>query len=134
MRGRSGHTLVELVLVLVLLGILTSVAAPRLFGLRDIGRAEATRAEMMELRAAIAGGPGSYAWDVGALPPDLGALAENPGVPAWDRFDRTGWNGPYMSHAAGDYTTDAWDAPYHYDAGARTLSSTGGGDSIVVTF
>jgi prepilin-type N-terminal cleavage/methylation domain-containing protein len=144
-RGASGFTLIELTLVMVLLSILAVVAIPRVMDVRDEARREATRKEMMAIRQAIvgerglvAGGrrvDGGYEGDVGSPPPDLDALLTNPGVAAWNRFTRRGWRGPYISSAAGDYTTDAWGDFYLYDPVARTVTSTaGGGSPIIVDF
>lgn len=52
-RRRSGFTLVELVIVVLVLGIITAVAAPRMFDTANDARDSATRQSLAVLRNAI---------------------------------------------------------------------------------
>ena len=52
-RRRAGFTLVELVIVVLVLGIITAVAAPRMFDTAGDARDSATRQSLAVLRSAI---------------------------------------------------------------------------------
>lgn len=133
---RTGFTLIELVLVIVILGIIASVALRSMQPAMESAREQATQQEMRSLAYAIAGNPSlisdgvrtdfGYVGDIGALPPDLNALAANPG-------GYSTWKGPYISaNFAEDpngYKKDAWGADYAYSGGI-TISSAGGGSAI----
>ena len=60
--------------------------------------------------------------------------ATSDSVVVWNKFLASGWNGPYVDSAGGDYLTDPWDSVYRYNAMARTITSYGGGSSIVLSF
>ncbi len=135
----SGFTLIELVIVIVVLGILASVGIPVISGIIGSSKISATRKEMTHLKAAIVGqadnGVRGYENDVGALPPDLTGLVSKPaGVADYNRFDKTGWNGPYIRPDNNDYLADGWGAGYIYDPLSRTIKSVGGTDTITVVF
>ena len=143
--GQSGFTLVELVIIIVVLGILAAVAIPRFAGMAESSKMTATRSEMVAIKKAIVGNADvvaggqltdrGFEGDVGTPPGQLSDLVRKPdSIPAWDKFMRLGWNGPYIDSTGGDYLTDAWGATYFYDPESRRLVSTGGSDSIVVSF
>ncbi|MBD3403981.1 prepilin-type N-terminal cleavage/methylation domain-containing protein, partial [candidate division GN15 bacterium] len=134
-RGSAGFTLIELVIVVVIAGILVTVALQGTRQISDTARVEETRQEMDALAMAIAGNPGlhnngvrtdfGYVGDVGALPPNLDALYANPGGYAT-------WNGPYIrnrfTQIADDYKTDAWGTLYAF--GGIAITSTGSGENL----
>lgn len=131
--NQDGYTLMETVMVIVIIGILATLAFRAIGTTIDTVRAEETMAEMERLAYAIAGNANlisngsrsdfGYIGDVGALPPGWDALVTNPGYATWD--------GPYISDdfsaGAGDYEfkLDSWGKPYSSPAG-NTFSSTGG--------
>ncbi len=133
-----GYTLVELVVVVIIIGIIASVAVNSLKHSNEVVRTESTKAELERLSYAIAGNPTSvsggnrtdygYVGDIGSLPPNLTALVSNPG-------GYTTWRGPYISDelstggGSSEYNRDAWGSAYTYSAGI-TISSSGGGSSI----
>jgi len=132
-----GFTLVEVILVIIIMGILATVALRSISLVGDAARTEETKQELDELAVAIVGSPVlnnagvrndfGYVGDVGALPPNLDALIANPGGYAT-------WNGPYVGNRfaqdALDYKTDAFGAAYTYSGGIDIVS-TGSGQPIV---
>lgn len=145
LENNHGFTLVELVIIIVVLGIVAAVAIPKMGLLTDNAKINATRDEMATLKTAIVGDAravsgGEYInrgfeGDVGNPPNSLIDLAVKPdSIPAYDKFTRLGWNGPYIDSAGQDYLTDAWGNTYTYDPLTRTIISTGTTPNIVVSF
>lgn len=120
--GQRGFTLLELVIVLSIMTLIVGIALPNVISLAQAEKRDATMDEMRALRTAI----DAYAEDVGALPPDLDALA---------RSSATGWGGPYIGDDfTGDdavslgFRNDEWRNAYRYevrDATTATLRSRG---------
>lgn len=140
-----GFTLIELVIIIATLGVLSSVAIPRIDTMIETSRVNTTRVEMARLKEALVGNTTlssggrpidrGYLGDVGELPPTLaGLVSRPPGVPAWDPYLRSGWNGPYVDSTGGRYLEDAWGDDYDYDPVARTITSTGSGAPIELGF
>lgn len=132
--------MIEVVLVVLIMGILTAVAAQKWGGALEQSRFDATRAEMDQIASAIAGNPAlvangmrsdfGYVGDVGGLPPNLDALVTNPG-------DYITWDGPYLQNDftqnPNDFKQDAWGIEYSYTGGVA-ISSTGSGSTVTKTF
>jgi type II secretory pathway pseudopilin PulG len=138
-RGVSGFSLIELLIIIIALGIMASVAVNYMMpSVEDIRRVRTER-EMETLAKAIVGDPGrtqnsvrsdfGYVGDVGAFPPNLQALYENPG-------GLSTWDGPYIpsgyTQDSTGFKTDEWGAPYTY-SGGTTITSPGGGSTITKT-
>lgn len=131
-----GFTLIEIVVVIVITGILLTVALGTGQKITDRVRTEQTLQELDRLTIAIVGDPQGYSngarsefgyvGDIGSLPPNLDALMVNPGSFAT-------WNGPYIDNrfvqTAADYKQDAWQVDYQYNAGT-SITSTGSGEPI----
>ena len=129
----AGFTLIELVLVIVLVGVVATVATRMFSSSLENARYEHTEREMEQLAQAITGNPELYAGgaridfgyvgDIGALPPNLDALIQNPGYPTW--------RGPYLvgGNDVNDFRRDAWGQPYGY-GGGTIITSTGSGYDI----
>ncbi len=102
--GERGFTLVELLVVLVILGLIMSFAAPQVF--KYLGRAKTDSASIQIERLATA--LDLYRLEVGRYPTSsdgMEALLEEP-------VNAPGWNGPYIRKA--DALIDPWGQPYEY--------------------
>ncbi len=100
---QRGFTLLELLVVILIIGMLTGIVAPRFLG--QVGRSETTtaRAQLDALDKALQ----AYRIDTGRFPSTsqgLRALVTQPG-------DETRWRGPYMQ---GEIPMDPWGSPYQY--------------------
>ncbi|MCD9026841.1 type II secretion system major pseudopilin GspG [Luteimonas sp. BDR2-5] len=108
-RRHQGFTLMELLVVVVIVGLLVALVAPRYF--QQVGRSERTAAanQIDALRKAI----DSYRLDVGRFPRQedgLQVLLDRP-------EGESRWNGPYLRGAV---PLDPWGNPYVYRVpGAR---------------
>jgi general secretion pathway protein G len=102
---RSGFTLVELLVVMVILGMLASLVLPNFFGQARKARAKTALVQIATLAAAL----DAFALDVGRYPTSgegLDALVDAPGgVEQWD--------GPYLKK---NVPKDPWGRPYEYKA------------------
>lgn len=98
-----GFTLLELLVVLVVLGLLASLVAPKYF--KQIGKSEAktARAQIEGLTKAI----DLYRLDTGKFPSSDQGLAVLLSKPA----NEPKWNGPYLQKAV---PQDPWGRPYAY--------------------
>lgn len=118
-------------MVIIIMGIIASVAMKSLgSGLRS-ARIEETKTELRTLASAIAGNTALYSngvrtdfgyiGDVGSMPANLDALVTNPGYGTW--------NGPYIRSDflsySDDYKKDAWGGDYVF-SGGNTITSFGG--------
>jgi prepilin-type N-terminal cleavage/methylation domain-containing protein len=134
-RLQTGFSLIEMLVVIIVIGILASVAMQSMTAtMQDVRRVKTER-EMAVLAEAIAGNPAltqagvrsdfGYVGDVGAFPPNLEALRQNPG-------GFSTWDGPYLPpNLAEDnagYLLDEWGSAYSYNG--ITIASTGSGSTI----
>ena len=63
-KRKSGFTLVEIMVVIIVIAVLASVAGPMIGSITDQGRASATKSKMSSLKSALL----AYQSDVGRLP------------------------------------------------------------------
>jgi len=115
LRTPKGFTLIEIILVLVLLAVIAGIAIPRYVDLTGAGKRTVTQERMNNIRRAIMGDPtmvvggafsqAGFRGDLNQLPSPVTQLTTRGALPAWDKFARRGWNGPYID--AGQLN-DAW--------------------------
>lgn len=147
-------TLIELVMVISVMAALAAVAVPRINDFITNSKIAASKNEMLQIRAAISGTPDrtaggryvdrGYIGDVGAVPSSLTDLTTQPGgVPLYDYFSRTGWNGPYLQiDGTGEILRDSWSTDYVLNVADSTIRSfgpnkvddSGGVDDILIKY
>lgn len=125
---KNGFTLVELMLVVIIIGILVAMVAPRLAGRSEQAKQAAAKAD---LEANIGSALDLYDVDNGTYPESLDELLRNTrNLPTW--------KGPYLKKSP----LDPWGTPYNYKYSVAdnsyTLSSFGkdrteGGNDDIVT-
>ena len=99
----SGFTLLELLVVMVIIGLLAGIVAPRYFSQVGKSRVKAARAQIDSLDKALE----QFRIDTGRLPStEEGLAALNSAPPGM-----TNWEGPYLKKAV---PPDPWGHPYVY--------------------
>ena len=98
-----GFTLLELLVVILIIGLLTGIVAPRF--LSQIGRSETTtaKAQIANFDKALE----SFRIDMGRYPTEAEGLKALVIAPGGDPR----WRGPYMKD---DIPNDPWGTPYAY--------------------
>jgi general secretion pathway protein G len=100
---RSGFTLIEIMVVMVIIGLLMALVGPRFIRQEEKAKMRAARAQIELLGTAL----DTFRLDVGRYPSSqegLAALRQRPfGVDRWD--------GPYLRK---DVPLDPWSRPYLY--------------------
>ena len=97
-KKEKGFTLIEMLIVIIIIGLLASLVAPRLFTKVDKARIKTAKAQIELLSTAI----DSYRLDLGKFPTTLEALRQS---------DDPKWEGPYLPK---NIPLDPWDGPYVY--------------------
>jgi prepilin-type N-terminal cleavage/methylation domain-containing protein len=128
---RTGFTLIEMLIVIVVIAILALIVIPRLMGAARRSKEASLRADLKQLRDAIERFEGSCA----AWPPALSdIMAANGTAISADAdgrgisVDRAGYDGPYLVTSGGqlpkDPFTGASDWTYNSSTGEVHSSST----------
>lgn len=100
----AGFTLIELLIVMIILGLLAALVAPKMFQKVGSSKQKAAKAQISMLATAL----DTFRLDVGRYPTTdqgLNALRTNPGHDTWD--------GPYMSK---EIPRDPWGQDYVYQS------------------
>ncbi len=97
---QRGITLIELLVVMVIIGLLASLVAPRLFGKVEKSKRGTARAQIEMLGTAL----DSYRLDVGKYPDRLEELIHS---------SNEKWDGPYLRKEK--IPLDPWGEEYQYD-------------------
>ena len=122
--GRSGFTLIEVLLVVVIIGILAAVVVPRLGGRTKEAQNSAAKSSIAAIGLAL----DVYEVDNGAYPASLQALITKGG--------EQNWRGPYLKKA--EIPLDPWGHEFAYslkENGYEVKSfgpdgADGGGDDV----
>lgn len=119
MSRNAGFTLLELLVVLIILGLISAFAVPRVLDYLDGAKTKAARVQIDKLATVL----DLYRLDTGRYPSadeGLEALLIRP-------VAARGWNGPYVARE--DMLTDPWGRRYEYrhpgDNGAYDLFTLG---------
>lgn len=91
-----GFTLVELLIVMVILGLLASLVAPKMFGKVASSKIQTAKTQMELISTAL----DMYKLDVGTYPADLSSLVSS---------NANNWQGPYLPK---EVPNDPWGNPY----------------------
>ena len=136
---KSGFTLMEIMVVIIVIAVLASVAGPMIGSITDQGRASATKSKLSSLKSALL----AYQGDVGRFPftgPDkkdgtkydgdtlLCSVKEENNVLVCNadllecvsNYNKK-WKGPYMDSDVEDFMVDAWGTPIQYLAYNKNL-------------
>jgi general secretion pathway protein G len=103
---RSGMTLLELLVVMVILGLLATLGSIQLMRYLGRARGDTAKLQIQELSTAL----DLFRMDVGRMPTTaegLSALVEKPA-------QARAWNGPYLRSKA--ILLDPWRNPYRYQS------------------
>ncbi len=105
---RSGFTMVELLLVLVILATLAAIVVPKFTGRSKQARITAAQTEISSVEVAL----DAFEVDNGYYPQGSDALLQLVERPA----DNPNWRGPYLKKAV---TNDPWGNPYIFESPGR---------------
>ena len=119
MKKRSAFTLVELLVVIVIIALLSSLVAPKFFGKLDDAKVKTAYTQMQMLSTAL----DAFRLDVGRYP----TTEEGLQILWVKESDVRGWNGAYLPKKVEE---DSWGNAYNYkypgsDKNEYDLSSYG---------
>ena len=97
---RRNFTLIEIMIVVVIIGMIASLAVPRLMGNLEKAKVETTKSNLSTLKTAVR----SFKMDIGEYPASLEELLRTNGSEKWD--------GPYLEMKS--LPKDGWDMDFVY--------------------
>lgn len=122
---QTGFTMIEILLVVIIIGILVSLIAPRLAGRSEEARKQAAKAD---IQGGLALAIDLYEADTGKYPDQLTDLLKNPGgLPDWKGpylkkgISKDPWGNDYVYQAPGTQNADSYDL---YSIGADRKEGT----------
>lgn len=110
---QKGFTLIEILVVVMILGLLISLAAPRLIGRTDDAKVVKARADISAIEQAL----NLYKLDSGVYPTSEQGLEALVVEPTHGDAPRNWRDGGYMERVP----LDPWDGPYLYAADGRAF-------------
>ena len=134
MTRHRGFTLLELLVVILIIGLLTGIVAPRFLGQINRSESTAAKAQLDSFDKALQ----AYRIDMGRYPSDAEGLLALVVAPAGEPR----WRGPYLKD---NIPLDPWGSPYVYRARSsrgkdfdllsfgRDRASGGAGDDADIT-
>jgi len=118
-KNTSGFTLVELLVVLIILGLVASIAGPNVMKYLGSSKAKTAKLQIKEIESALE----LFFLDTGQYP----ATEKGITILVKDDGSMVGWNGPYFKNA--QIPNDPWGNSYLYqkpgERGAFDLISLG---------
>jgi len=100
MSKNRGFTLIELLIVIVILGLLMSLVAPKMFSKVGSSKQKTALAQMQMLQTSL----DTYRLDLGDYPTSLNELRQS---------EKPNWDGPYIPK---NVPNDPWGTPYFYQS------------------
>ena len=98
---KNGFTMIELLVVLIILGLLAGLVAPKFLGKVDTSKVKTAETQVKMLKMALQ----TYRLDVGSYPENLQDLQTAP--TSAEKY----WAGPYLEESI---PLDPWNTPYNY--------------------
>jgi len=98
MRKNTGFTMMELLIVIVILGLLASLVAPKMFSKQSSSMRKIAKAQMQMFETSL----DTYRLDMGDYPNSMEELRKS---------DKPNWDGPYLPKAI---PLDPWGNSYVY--------------------
>ena len=105
--SRAGYTLAELLVVLVIMGLLIGLVAPKFLGYIGKSKPKIARVQISNLATAL----DYYQLDTGSYPPPSAGLQALVQAPP----NAENWDGPYLKTKT--LPNDPWGHPYIYQLG-----------------
>lgn len=102
-RNNRGFTLIELLIVMIILGLLAELVAPRMFSKVGSSKQKTAKAQISLFETAL----DTYRLDMGKYPPPEQGLLALRIKPS----DNDNWDGPYLPK---EIPNDPWNKPYEY--------------------
>ena len=102
-KNKKGFTLIEILIVMVIIGLIASLVAPKLFNKLGESKQKTAKAQISMIETAL----DAFRLDVGRYPTTQEGLKI-----LWDKSSNIPhWDGPYLPKPVKE---DPWDHPYIY--------------------